>query len=111
MNRCGVNATWNGLSMVLTSPREYGLQQRSFPGNLPGMKTLTVDDYQRIRLPDARPRSKFSYEPDADGTIRLIPVKADTKEAFPPGSLAKYFTAERNKEELAILKGCVQGPV
>ena len=75
------------------------------------MKTLTVDDYQRVRLPGARPRSKFAYEPDANGTIHLIPIKADAKEAFPPGSLAKYFTAERNKEELAILKGCVQGPV
>jgi len=41
----------------------------------------------------------------------LIPIKADAKEAFPPGSLAKYFTPERNREELAILKGCIQGPV
>lgn len=75
------------------------------------MKTLTVDDQKRIRIPDARPRQVFSYEPDADGSIRLVPVKADAKEPFPPGSLEKYFTPERNQEELDILKGCVQGPL
>lgn len=74
------------------------------------MKTLTVDDYQRVRLPNAKPRSKFAYDEAADGTITLVVVKAEAQEAFPPGSLAKFFTAERNKEELAILKGCAQGP-
>jgi hypothetical protein len=33
------------------------------------------------------------------------------KEAFPPGSLLKYFTPERDKEELALLSGCLRGPV
>jgi hypothetical protein len=31
------------------------------------MKTLTVDDYQRVRLPAAKPRSKFAYE--ASGNV------------------------------------------
>ena len=34
------------------------------------MKTITVDDYQRVRLPDAKPRSKFAYEQNG-GTITL----------------------------------------
>ena len=37
-------------------------------------------------------------------------VKAEAKEPFPRGSLTKYLTPERDKEESAILKGCVQGP-
>jgi hypothetical protein len=36
------------------------------------MKTLTVDDYQRVRLPDVAPRTKFAYEKDAQGRITLI---------------------------------------
>lgn len=74
------------------------------------MKTLTVDDYQRVRLPDVKPRSKFAYEDNGDGSITLTAVKADTKPAFPRGSLTKYLTPERDKEQSAILKGCVQGP-
>lgn len=74
------------------------------------MKTLTVDDYQRIRLPDVKPRTKFAYEKLGDGTHTLTEVKAEAKEPFPRGSLLKYLTPERDKEQLAILKGCVQGP-
>ena len=43
------------------------------------MKTLTVDDYQRVRLP--APRTKFAYEKDARGRItltKLEPVKTRT---------------------------------
>jgi hypothetical protein len=70
------------------------------------MKTLTVDDYQRVRLPDAKPRSKFAYEPDANGVIRLVPLKTETKEEFPRGSLLPHLTPQRDKEQLAILKSC-----
>lgn len=35
------------------------------------MKTLTVDDYQRVRLPDVAPRTKFAYAKDAEGRITL----------------------------------------
>lgn len=38
------------------------------------MKTLTVDDRQRVRLPQAKPGQVFAYEPGSDGTIRLVPV-------------------------------------
>jgi hypothetical protein len=37
------------------------------------MKTLTVDDYQRVRLPNAKPRSKLAYEESA-GVVTLTPV-------------------------------------
>ena len=40
------------------------------------MKTLTVDDRQRIRLPKAKPGQVFAYEPNRDGTIKLVPVVA-----------------------------------
>ena len=74
------------------------------------VKTLTVDDQQRIRIPGAKPRQKFAYQPESDGTILLKPVKAEAKEPFPRGSLTKYLTPERDEEQLALLKGCVQGP-
>ena len=48
------------------------------------MKTLTVDDQKRI--PEARPRTKFAYENHGNGTITLTEVRAEPKEAFPPGS-------------------------
>ena len=75
------------------------------------MKTLTVDDHKRIRIPDAKPRAKFAYQNHGDGTITLTEVRAEAKEAFPPGSLAKYVTKERDAEMLALLKGTVQEPV
>jgi hypothetical protein len=38
------------------------------------MKTLTVDDHQRVKLPKAKPGQVFTYEPGTDGTIKLVPV-------------------------------------
>ena len=38
------------------------------------MKTLTVDDRQRIRLPQAKSGQVFAYEPNVDGTIKLVPM-------------------------------------
>jgi len=70
------------------------------------MKTLTVDDSKRIRIPDAKPRQVFAYSNNGDGTITLTAVKADAKEPFPPGSLKRYVTPERNKELLEIFEGC-----
>jgi hypothetical protein len=45
------------------------------------MKTLTVDDYQRVRLPDVEPRAKFAYERDAQGRITL--TKLEPSQARP----------------------------
>ena len=38
------------------------------------MQTLTVDDRQRVRLPQVKPGQVYAYEPDADGSIKLVPV-------------------------------------
>ena len=70
------------------------------------MKTLTVDDYQRVRLPNVKPRTKFSYKNHGDGTITLTELKMEAKEPFPPGSLKKFVTPARNQELLEIFKGC-----
>jgi hypothetical protein len=72
------------------------------------VKRLTVDSHQRIRIPDATPHTVFAYENHGDGTITLTIVKAEIESGFPRGSLTKYLTEERNVEQLAILKGCVQ---
>ena len=74
------------------------------------MKTLTVDDQKRIRIPDAKPRQVFAYENHGNGTITLTEVKAERKDRFPRGSLVKYLTPQRDREQLEILKGCVQQP-
>ena len=74
------------------------------------MKTLTVDDQKRIRIPDARPRQVFAYENHGNGTITLTEVKAERKQRFPRGSLIKYLTPERDRQQLEILKGCIQEP-
>ena len=70
------------------------------------MKTLTVDDQKRIRIPAAKPRQVFAYENCGDGRLTLTLVKAEAQEPFPPGSLKKYVTPERDAEMLDLLKGC-----
>ena len=78
------------------------------------MKTLTVDDHKRIRLPDVKPRAVYAYENHGNGTITLTEVKAERKPAFPKGSLTKYFSGklgrQRDELETELLRGCVQGP-
>ena len=73
------------------------------------MKTLTADNYKRVRIPAAKPRQPFAYSADSDGTVTLTPVNGAAKATFPPGSLLKYMTAERDKENEAILAGCATG--
>ena len=70
------------------------------------MKTLTVDAHKRIRIPDAKPRQVFAYENEGNGRLVLTVVRAEAKEPFPPGSLKKYITPERDAEMLELLKGC-----
>jgi hypothetical protein len=38
------------------------------------MTTLTVDDRHRVTLPKTEPGQVFAYEPDSDGSIKLVPV-------------------------------------
>ncbi len=70
------------------------------------MKTLTVDAHKRIRIPDAKPRQIFAYENEGNGRLVLTVVRAEAQEPFPPGSLKKYITPERDAEMLELLKGC-----
>ncbi len=78
-----------------------------FIWEIPTVKTLTVDARKRIRIPDAKPRQLFAYENNGDGTLTLTQVKTEVQERFPSGSLKKYLTADRDKEQLSILKNCV----
>ena len=73
------------------------------------MKTLKVDAYQRVRLPHVKPLQVLAYEQDAGGTITLKPVKTETSEAFPRGSLLKFITPEWNKLHAALSDACIQG--
>lgn len=68
------------------------------------MKTLTVDDSKRVRIPDAKPRTKYAYENHGDGTLTLTIVRAEVKEPFPPDYDFK-ITPARNRELLALAKG------
>jgi hypothetical protein len=74
------------------------------------VKTLTVDDHRRVRLPGVKPRARLAYEKRSDGTITLREAGAKAQELFPRGSLKKYLTPERDLEQLAILKACVPDP-
>jgi hypothetical protein len=74
------------------------------------MKTLTVDDHKRIRIPDAEPRTVYAYTNNGNGTLTLTLVRAEPKEAFPRGSLLPFITKERNKELDELAQGCVQEP-
>jgi len=68
--------------------------------------TLIVDSKKRLRLPDAEPNQVYAYEPQGDGRFLLTRVvKTDPPEAFPRGSLRRYLTRSKAKEELALLKG------
>ncbi len=60
------------------------------------MKTLTVDDYQRVRLPDVEPRTKFAYEKDAHGRITL------TKLEPAPGRPAKVRFVKRHGRTVGV---------
>mgnify|MGYP001309499876 CR=1 FL=1 len=70
------------------------------------MHTVTADKYKRVRLPDAKSQQVFVYANAGGGSIMLTPVKAARKEAFPRGSLLKYFTPEGAKRRWS---GCPAG--
>ena len=81
------------------------------------MNTTVLDKKRRVTLPESvceaaglKPNDQVEWRVEA-GQLRGRRLAAQQpKEAFPPGSLLKYFTPERNREELAILSGCVKGP-
>ena len=60
------------------------------------MKTLTVDDDRRVRLPDVEPHTKFAYEKDAHGRITL------TKLEPPQSRPAKVRFVKRNGRTVGV---------
>ena len=76
-----------------------------------------MDKKRRMTLPESvcdavglKPNDQVEWRVEA-GEIRGRRLGAQKpQEAFPRGSLLKYLTPERDKEELAILSGCVKGP-
>jgi hypothetical protein len=70
------------------------------------MKTVKVDSQKRVRIADLKPGQVLAYTKNGDNSFTLTLVKARAEPSFPPGSLLRYFTAEKNKEELALLAGC-----
>jgi antitoxin component of MazEF toxin-antitoxin module len=81
------------------------------------MSATIIDKKHRMTLPESicaavglKPHDQVEWRVE-NGEIRGRKLAAEkTGEAFPPGSLLEYFTPERDKEELAILQGCVKGP-
>jgi hypothetical protein len=69
------------------------------------VKTLTVDDHKRIRIPDAKPRQIFAYENEGNGRLVLTVVRAEAQEAFPRGSLKKFITPAYNRHIEQLAKG------
>lgn len=75
------------------------------------MKTLTVDDDNRIRLPDVKPRQVFTHEKEAGGRIILTPVEPSEpksakvrfvkKDGFTVGITDQPVSEEAIKEALA----------
>jgi hypothetical protein len=65
-----LTASTSGLGPFLKKRLDSTVIQWEFPH----VKTLTVDDRQRVRLPKAKAGQVFAYEPNSDGTIKLVPV-------------------------------------
>jgi bifunctional DNA-binding transcriptional regulator/antitoxin component of YhaV-PrlF toxin-antitoxin module len=82
------------------------------------MRASVIDKKRRMTLPESiceavglRPNDRIEWRVE-QGEIRgrkLVAKKP--KGTFPRGSLLKYLTPQRDREQLAILSGCVQGPV
>ena len=82
------------------------------------MSATVIDKKRRMTLPESicdavglQPNDRIEWRVE-EGEIRgrkLVAQKA--KERFPRGSLVKYLTRQRDKEQLAILSGSIQGPV
>lgn len=71
------------------------------------MHTLIVDSKKRVRLPAAKPNQVYAYEQQGEDRFVLTRVvTAEAVETFPRGSLKKYLTRKKAREELLLLKGC-----
>jgi bifunctional DNA-binding transcriptional regulator/antitoxin component of YhaV-PrlF toxin-antitoxin module len=81
------------------------------------MSATVIDKKRRMTLPEEickavglRPNDQVEWSVER-GEIRGRKLVAErAKEAFPRGSLRKYLTPDRDKEQLAILSSCLKGP-
>jgi hypothetical protein len=85
------------------------LAKRPVLWEIPRMETAKIDDRRRVRLPHGKPGQVLSIQDNGDGSFTLTPVKADTKEAFPRGSLKYLCTPARNRELEKIASGTIIG--
>ncbi len=86
--------------------------------DIPSVNATVIDKKRRLTLPEfvcqevgLKPNDQVEWRVEG-GEIRgrkLVPKKS--KEGFPRGSLLKYMTPERDREQLAVLSGCIQGPL
>jgi AbrB family looped-hinge helix DNA binding protein len=82
------------------------------------MKATTIDRKNRMTLPESiraalglKPKDRVEWRVE-DGEIRGRRLAVQRpREPFPRGSLRKHLTKQRDKDQLAILASCVQGPV
>lgn len=82
------------------------------------MSATIIDKKRRMTLPGSiceavglKPNDQVEWRVE-EGEIRGRKLVAqEPKEAFPRGSLLKYLTPARDKEQLALLSSCVQEPV
>jgi len=82
------------------------------------MNATVIDKKRRTTLPESvcveaglKPHDQVEWRVES-GEIRGRRLAGrKLKEEFPRGSLLKYLTPERDKEQLAILSGCLRGPV
>lgn len=97
-------------AVMILEGYKRGLEKGGRPWDNPRMVTVKADSRRRVQIPGIKPGQIFAFEDQGNGVRVLTDVKKDVKEPFPPGSLLKYFTAEKDAEESAIASGCVQGP-
>ncbi len=93
------------------------LEIKASARDIPCVSTAVIDKKNRMTLPDSvcsaaglKPNDQIEWRVE-EGEIRgrkLVPQKS--KDGFPRGSLVKYLTPKRDKEQLAILTACVKGP-
>ena len=82
------------------------------------MSATIVDDPHTVTLPPSicdaaglKPNDQIEWRIE-EGEIRGRKIVSPPAEgSFPPGSLLPYLTPERDQEQLAILSGCISGPV
>ena len=95
----------------------FKVAERRMARDNPSMSSTILDKKRRMTLPESvceavglQPEDRIEWRVE-NGEIRGRKLVASKKrEPFPRGSLTKHLTAARDREQLAILSACVQGP-